>query len=240
MVSFPLEPTQQVHQTRKRKKTDELSGVLLGSRIISGKTVSSLTRRSGRFLRGKKMKRQLLLGTLGALVLIVVTSVMTLTSPGDLIARGDEDPRAQLQDVKGNPVGAVRLSQGVEDQVGVLAKVHDLPPGFHGFHVHEVGQCEPPFTSAGGHLNLEDAFHPEHSGDMPVLLVNSDGTGEVSFETDRFALKDLFDEDGSAIIIHALPDNYANIPERYGEVDQETLQTGDSGDRIACGAIQKR
>jgi Cu-Zn family superoxide dismutase len=73
---------------------------------------------------------------------------------------------------------------------------------------------------------------------MPVLLVNSDGTGKVSFETDRFALKDLFDEDGSAIIVHALPDNYANIPERYGEVDQDTLETGDSGERIACGAIQ--
>ncbi len=196
------------------------------------------------------MKRQLLLGTLGALVLIAVTSVMTLTSPGDLIARGDEDPRdsednnkglrAQLQDVKGNPVGEVRLSQDVEDQVDVRAIVHDLPPGFHGFHVHEVGQCEPPFTSAGGHLHLEDTFHSEHSGDMPVLLVNNDGTGEASFETDRFTLKDLFDEDGSAIIVHALPDNYANIPERYGEVDQETLATGDSGDRIACGAIQKR
>jgi Cu-Zn family superoxide dismutase len=185
------------------------------------------------------MKHQLLLGTLGALVLIVATSIMTLTPPGDLIARGDEDPLAQLQDIEGNPVGEVRLSQHTEDQVDVQATVHDLPPGFHGFHVHEVGQCEPPFTSAGGHLNLEDAFHPDHSGDMPVLLVNSDGTGEVSFETDRFTLEDLFDEDGSAIIVHALPDNYANIPERYGEVDQQTLETGDSGERIACGVIQK-
>jgi superoxide dismutase, Cu-Zn family len=186
------------------------------------------------------MKRQLLLGALGALVLIIVTSVMTLTSPGNLIAKGDEDVRTQLHDVEGNPVGAVRLSQNKGDQVDVRAIVHDLPPGFHGFHVHEVGQCEPPFTSAGGHLNLEDTFHPDHSGDMPVLLVNNDGTGEASFKTDRFTLKDLFDEDGSAIMVHALPDNYANIPERYGEVDQETLATGDSGERIACGAIQKR
>jgi Cu-Zn family superoxide dismutase len=74
---------------------------------------------------------------------------------------------------------------------------------------------------------------------MPVLLVNNGGTGEASFETDRFTLKDLFDKNGSAFIVHALPDNYANIPERYGDVDQETLATGDSGDRIACGAIQK-
>jgi superoxide dismutase, Cu-Zn family len=185
------------------------------------------------------MKHQLLLGTLGALILIVVTSVMTLTSPGDLIARSDEEARAQFQDVERNPVGEVGLSQDREDQVEVRVKVHDLPPGFHGFHVHEVGQCEPPFTSAGGHLNREDAFHPEHTGDMPVLLVNNDGTGEASFETDRFTLKDLFDKSGSAIIVHALPNNYANIPERYGEVDQETLETGDSGERIACGVIQK-
>jgi Cu-Zn family superoxide dismutase len=185
------------------------------------------------------MKRQLLSGMLGALVLMMVTSVMTLTSPGDLIARGDEEVRAQLQDVEGNPVGEVGLSQDGEEQVDVQAEVHDLPPGFHGFHVHEVGQCEPPFTSAGSHLNLEDAFHPEHTGDMPVLLVNNDGTAEASFEADRFTLKDLFDEDGSAIIVHALPDNYANIPERYGEVDQVTLETGDSGERIACGVIQK-
>jgi superoxide dismutase, Cu-Zn family len=186
------------------------------------------------------MKRQLLLGTLGVLVLIAVSSVMIFTHAGDLIARADndEEARAQLQDGKGNPVGEVRLSQDGQE-VDVRAGVHDLPPGFHGFHVHRVGQCEPPFTSAGGHLNLEDAFHSEHSGDMPVLLVNSDGTGEVSFETHRFTLKDLFDADGSAIIVHALPDNYANIPERYGEVDQDTLGTGDSGDRIACGAIQQ-
>ena len=186
------------------------------------------------------MKHQLLLGILGALVLTMATSVMTLTPPSNLIARANEDVLAQLQDGEGNSVGEVRLSQDVEDQVDVRAIVHDLPPGFHGFHVHEVGQCEPSFTSAGGHLNLEDAFHPDHSGDMPVLLVKSDGTGEASFETDRFALTDLFDEDGSAIIVHALPDNYANIPERYGAVDQDTLETGDSGDRIACGVIQKR
>jgi hypothetical protein len=55
------------------------------------------------------MKRQLLLGTLGVLVLIAVTSVMTFTYPGDLIAKADDDEeaRAQLQDGEGNPVGEV-------------------------------------------------------------------------------------------------------------------------------------
>ena len=57
------------------------------------------------------MKRQLLWGTLGALVVIVVTSVMTLTPPGDLIARDDKDARAQLQDGEGNPVGRLRCGK---------------------------------------------------------------------------------------------------------------------------------
>jgi hypothetical protein len=55
------------------------------------------------------MKRQLLLGTLGALVLIAVTSVTTFTRPGDLIVTGDEEVRVQLQDVEGNPIGEVRV-----------------------------------------------------------------------------------------------------------------------------------
>ena len=56
------------------------------------------------------MKRQLLLGTLGALVLIAVTSVTTFTRPGDLIVTGDEEVRVQLQDVEGNPIGESECS----------------------------------------------------------------------------------------------------------------------------------
>ena len=61
-----------------------------------------------------------------------------------------------------------------------------LTPGFHGFHVHAVGQCVPPFTSAGGHFNPAGADHGDHAGDLPTMLVNDDGTGELRFVTDRF------------------------------------------------------
>jgi len=47
---------------------------------------------------------------------------------------------------------------------------------------------------------------------MPVLRVNADGTGQASCVTDRFKVADLLDGDGSAVILHAGPDNYNNIP----------------------------
>ena len=52
-------------------------------------------------------------------------------------------------------------------------------------------------------------------------------------------MAELFDGDGSALIVHALPDNYANIPSRYAAApDAMTLSTGDAGGRLACGVIQ--
>ncbi len=76
----------------------------------------------------------------------------------------------------------------------------------------------------------------------PVLLVQSDGHAEQEFDTDRFRLRQLFDRDGSAVIVHAGRDNYANIPERYHShtenvfgPDSATLATGDAGARFACG-----
>jgi len=71
-------------------------------------------------------------------------------------------------------------------------------------------------------------------------LVNADGTGEARFKTDRYDVANLFDADGSAIIIHASPDNFANIPARYAPTgpDATTLGTGDAGGRFACGVVE--
>jgi Cu-Zn family superoxide dismutase len=144
---------------------------------------------------------------------------------------------ATLLDLSGHEVGTVELKQehGV---VKVKAKFDALPAGFHGFHVHTVGDCTPPFTAAMGHLNPGGVNHRDHAGDMPVLLVNADGSAEESFETDRFTVDDLFDADGSAIIVHANADNYANIPASYGPANATTLSTGDAGMRFACGVVE--
>ena len=145
---------------------------------------------------------------------------------------------AVLRDASKNTLGRVYFySQGTK--ISVLAVGAFINPGFHGFHVHSVGACEPPFTTAGGHLNPTGATHGSHRGDMPPLLVQADGTARVEFLTDRLVLADIFDTDGSAIIVHADPDNAANIPSRYGVADATTLNTGDAGSRIACGVVVK-
>jgi Cu-Zn family superoxide dismutase len=58
------------------------------------------------------------------------------------------------------------------------------------------------------------------------------------FETDRFTIRQLRDADGSAVMVHAAADNFANIPPRYGTPDDETKNTGDAGARAACGVIR--
>jgi superoxide dismutase, Cu-Zn family len=169
---------------------------------------------------------------------------------GAALATGDDDRSshravAALRDATGQHVG-VAVFKERHDEVSVKASVWRLEPGFHGFHVHAVGECVPPFTSAAGHFNTTGAGHGDHAGDLPSLLVNRDGTGELGFTTDRFSLADLFDADGSSLMVHANRDNFANIPSRYQSQpagtfgpDAETLATGDAGARAACGVVRR-
>ena len=140
----------------------------------------------------------------------------------------------------GSTVGRVTFSE-VGGRVAVDGRFTNLPPGFHGFHIHAVGRCErgtPPFTSAGGHMVLGDQSHPIHAGDQPVLMVLADRSAEIRFTTDRYKLSDLLTAEGRAVIVHANADNYANVPTRYArQPDATTLSTGDAGDRIACGVV---
>jgi Cu-Zn family superoxide dismutase len=152
--------------------------------------------------------------------------------------------RALLRDAEGRAVGSVLVERRGR-RTFVTAQVRrGVEPGFHGFHVHQTGVCEPPFTSAGGHLALEGQAHREHAGDLPSLLVGADGLAYLRTTTDRFTPQELRDGDGSAFIVHGGADNFANIPERYrtedGQAgpDAETLRTGDSGPRVACGVVR--
>ena len=147
--------------------------------------------------------------------------------------------KATLVNAAGERVGRVDLRQR-GDVVALAARARDLPPGFHGFHVHTVGACaRPDFKSAMGHLKEGDQTHGAHIGDLPSLLVLSDGTARLVAQTDAFSLADLREGDGAAIMVHEKPDNFGNVPERYDpDPDQETKDTGDAGPRIACGVVR--
>lgn len=66
---------------------------------------------------------------------------------------------AIIRDQTNQYIGTANLS---EDKNGVLLSlsVSNLPPGEHGFHIHETGECTPPnFESAGGHFNPTGRQH---------------------------------------------------------------------------------
>lgn len=161
---------------------------------------------------------------------------------------------ARLIDTNGRAAGTVTF-QVVEGKMSVSANVL-LPKqfaGFHGFHLHRIGQCDPaaidpatgqrsPFFTASGHIGSEDGHnHGVHDGDLPPLLINRDGSARMSLRTDHVSFDRLFDADGTAVIIHLGRDNFANIPARYAPngPDAATLATGDSGGRTVCGVIVK-
>lgn len=184
---------------------------------------------------------------------LAACGLLTLAACGEGADSGSNDRNevsAKLVDPDGKKVGTVEI----EDDDGatqVNVRVNGLSAGYHGFHVHTTGKCEADsaapddpsktgdFLSAGGHLNPDESAHGEHLGDLPSLLVNEDGTADLEF-TGPFTLDDIRDADGSAVMIHSGPDNYANVPERYAPEgpDQDTTKTGDAGDRIACAVIE--
>lgn len=162
-------------------------------------------------------------------------------------ADADADATAKVLDESGKELGTVSFAE-VDGATEVTASLEGLDPGFYGFHIHDTGQCEPhgtdedgehaAFHSAGSHLNPDDADHPDHAGDMPSLLVMENGKAETSFQTDRFTPEDLSADGGTAVMIHAGADNFAHIPERYAPApDEDSLKTGDAGDRVGCGVV---
>ena len=168
-----------------------------------------------------------------------------------------QELKADIVNPAGVSMGTVKFSMGDDGKGGpgvtIDANITGLLPAgtFHGMHIHAndnpasvVGCVAPTFASAGGHLSAAGSIHGKHMGDLPVLLARADGTARYHFVTDRFRFADL---SGAVVIVHALADNYNNIP-RGSKPDQYmanspaavtlTDDTGNSGDRIGCGVIR--
>lgn len=141
-----------------------------------------------------------------------------------------------LIDADDEVTATATLTEG-DSGVDIALEGQNLPPGEHGFHIHETGACESPdFESAGSHYNPTDANHgfndPEgpHAGDLKNIEVAEDGTVDTEVTADMVTLEQgqnntLFPEGGTAIVIHSEADDYESQP------------SGDAGNRIACGVI---
>lgn len=112
----------------------------------------------------------------------------------------------------------------------ITPSLKDLPPGQHGFHVHEEPNCGEQGMKAGGHYDPhhtnthQGPYAQGHLGDLPVLCTNQQGIANTPIIAPQLKIKDLH---GRALIIHKGGDNYSDNP-----------KLGGGGDRIACGVIQ--
>ena len=162
------------------------------------------------------------------------------STTGTLPSTGNE------QTIKVNTVSPA----GVGAEIGTIAfrdspaglvistNLNQLPPGPHGFHIHEKGSCDPAekdgkmgaALAAGSHYNPNQAPHhgtplTGHLGDLPLLNVAEDGTAKVTMIAPRVKAADV---QNLAIMVHAGSDNYSDDPKPLGG----------GGDRIACGVIK--
>lgn len=146
--------------------------------------------------------------------------------------------------IKGGPLApnltGMALFYQLEDQVFVITQVQGMPlklsdgspSGFHGYHIHEKGDCtivDPtnPFLQSGGHYNPTNQPHPFHAGDLSQLLaVNGPtyGSAYSAITTNRFKVTDII---GLSLIIHEHSDDFMTQP------------TGNAGKRWACGIIRQ-
>src|SRR5687768_5652841 len=118
------------------------------------------------------------------------------------------------------------------DAVRVRIDATGVPPGVHGFHVHEKGDCSAPdATSAGGHFNPAGNPHggpgdpARHAGDFGNISADTNGEIHTEITVHGIAFVGPSSAVGKAVILHAKPD------------DLRTQPTGDAGGRIACGVV---
>ena len=170
--------------------------------------------------------RRLAIIGLGASLAIGIASVAS--------AGGAIHASATMRDATGAALGWAKFTEDASGTLHVTVHVKGMSPGLHGIHIHAVGDCDP-FGAAGSHLNAGGQFHglantlgSPHAGDLPNLRVNGAGVGQLAAVSDRAGLSasSILDGDGSALVIHLLPD------------DQSSQPIGGSGDRIACGEIE--
>jgi superoxide dismutase, Cu-Zn family len=192
----------------------------------------------------------------------IVTGSCVSEEPGDATASSavedgsrERAASAVLRDQNGAAVATVVFTPTRGGTVVAVAA--RATAGIHGFHVHAndnaangVGCIADPaqpantwFVSADGHFNPGAGTHGNHAGDMPPLFASASGSASASFVTDRFTTTDIR---GRAVILHAGNDNLGNVPvgaaaNQYtpNAPDATTLtaNTGNAGNRIACGVI---
>jgi superoxide dismutase, Cu-Zn family len=138
---------------------------------------------------------------------------------------------AQLEPKSGTKVTGTVTFTKVGDEVQVIADIQNLTPGKHGFHIHEKGDCSAPdAASAGAHFNPTMKHHggpntvEHHAGDLGNIEADASGKAHLDWKG-KLSLSGKNSIIGKSVVVHEKED------------DLKTDPSGNSGARIACGAI---
>lgn len=127
------------------------------------------------------------------------------------------------------PIGQV-IFRDTEDGLLVLPTLRKLPPGIHGFHIHEKPNCSNLGMAAGGHFDPQNTnkhagpIGNGHRGDLPVLMVDDYGNADAALLAPHLNTSMVINR---SVVIHKGSDNYSDKP-----------PLGGGGARIACGVIE--
>ena len=138
---------------------------------------------------------------------------------------------AQLEPKSGSKVTGTVTFTKVGDEIQVVADIQNLTPGKHGFHIHEKGDCSAPdAASAGAHFNPTMKHHggpmnpDHHSGDLGNIVADASGKAHLDWKG-KLSFTGTDSIIGKSVVVHEKED------------DLKTDPSGNSGARVACGAI---
>lgn len=170
---------------------------------------------------------------------LAALSLSFLCASAAAFAQTPQRAAATFVNPQGQKVGSAILTQ-TPSGVLIDIDVSNIADGEHGFHIHQAGVCDGAdgFKSAGGHFDPTGHQHGymaeqgSHAGDMPNQFAAVGGKLRAHVLNPNVTLADgptsVLDADGSALVIHAKPDDYSSQP------------VGNAGDRIACAVIEKQ
>ena len=134
--------------------------------------------------------------------------------------------------------GSILLIQAPGTPTLIKGTITGLEPGEHGFHIHEFGDMSDGCKSMGGHYNPDGVDHGDlgngHVGDLGNITAGENGMAEFTIKADRVDLLGDRSVVGRGIVVHSDKDDLG----KGG--DEESLKTGNAGDRLACGVITLR
>ena len=151
-----------------------------------------------------------------------------------LAAHGQDVTKAscKLESKSGSQVTGTVTFTKVGSDVQVVADITGLKPGKHGFHIHEKGDCSAPdAASAGAHFNPTQKHHggpmtaEHHEGDLGNIETDASGKTHLDWKG-KLSLSGADSIIGKSVVVHEKED------------DLKTDPSGNSGGRVACGAIE--